>query len=230
MYKYAIGNLHNVPLERPEIFARGRLHASVPRPRPGALYHITNERTAQAMRKTNLYGLNLWDLEDRIRMEDFNSDNETLEAALSALAGRQGVVSYPLYHSDTPVNFCGPRLFLTDTGRLSDYTVFLIAGSVTSAGNGGTPRARLVKMQGNTFPVIPGTQFEFAPGAFCYILLPMRSAGRTLQGFFLSQDKFQAIHQSSPMDEVMYLYLGSGAGGASDPNMWIQDCQVLALR
>ena len=85
MYKYAIGNLHNVPLERPEIFARGRLHASVPRPRPGALYHITNERTAQAMRKTNLYGLNLWDLEDRIRMEDFNSDNETLEAALSAL-------------------------------------------------------------------------------------------------------------------------------------------------
>jgi len=37
------------------------------------------------MKQTENYRLNQWDLTDRIRMEDFNSDNAKLEAALAGL-------------------------------------------------------------------------------------------------------------------------------------------------
>ena len=40
------------------------------------------------MKQTGAYQLNQWELTDRIRMEDFNSDNAKVDAALSALSGR----------------------------------------------------------------------------------------------------------------------------------------------
>ena len=42
------------------------------------------------MKQTGQYGLNQWDLSDRIRMEDFNADNFKIAAALAGLgAGRR---------------------------------------------------------------------------------------------------------------------------------------------
>ena len=40
------------------------------------------------MNKTSNYQLNQWELTDRIRMEDFNGDNEKIDAALAGLAGQ----------------------------------------------------------------------------------------------------------------------------------------------
>ena len=37
------------------------------------------------MEQTNNYGLNQWDQQDRILMEDFNTDNAKIEAALQQL-------------------------------------------------------------------------------------------------------------------------------------------------
>ena len=37
------------------------------------------------MKQTGAYQLNQWELTDRIRMEDFNSDNTKVDAALAAL-------------------------------------------------------------------------------------------------------------------------------------------------
>lgn len=37
------------------------------------------------MKQTENYGLNQWELADRIRMEDFNGDNEKVDAALAGL-------------------------------------------------------------------------------------------------------------------------------------------------
>lgn len=37
------------------------------------------------MKQTEHYGLNQWELADRIRMEDFNGDNEKVDAALAGL-------------------------------------------------------------------------------------------------------------------------------------------------
>ena len=38
------------------------------------------------MKQTENYGLNQWELADRIRMEDFNGDNEKVDAALKGQA------------------------------------------------------------------------------------------------------------------------------------------------
>ena len=40
------------------------------------------------MRETSNYKLSQWDKTDRIQMEDFNSDNTKVDAALAALSGR----------------------------------------------------------------------------------------------------------------------------------------------
>ena len=37
------------------------------------------------MKQTERYGLNQWDLSDRIRMEDFNADNQITDTILAAL-------------------------------------------------------------------------------------------------------------------------------------------------
>lgn len=42
------------------------------------------------MRKTEHYSLNQWDLSDEIKMEDFNQDNASVDAALAALAAIAG--------------------------------------------------------------------------------------------------------------------------------------------
>ena len=40
------------------------------------------------MKQTEQYGLNQWELTDRIRMEDFNADNAKIAAALAGKTGR----------------------------------------------------------------------------------------------------------------------------------------------
>ena len=49
------------------------------------------------MKQTENYGLNQWELTDRIRMEDFNGDNAKIDAALKAIsdttAAQQGAVT-----------------------------------------------------------------------------------------------------------------------------------------
>ena len=36
------------------------------------------------MKKTAQFGLNQWEMSDRIQMDDFNADNAAIEAALAA--------------------------------------------------------------------------------------------------------------------------------------------------
>lgn len=44
------------------------------------------------MRQTSHYQLNQWEKDDRIQMEDFNRDNEKIDAALGSLDGRLAVL------------------------------------------------------------------------------------------------------------------------------------------
>ena len=50
--------------------------------------HSPCKKGGDGMKQTGAYQLNQWELTDRIRMEDFNSDNAKVDAALSALSGR----------------------------------------------------------------------------------------------------------------------------------------------
>jgi len=45
------------------------------------------------MKKTQKYGLNQWEMTDRVLMKDFNADNAKLESALSSLASKDSSLS-----------------------------------------------------------------------------------------------------------------------------------------
>lgn len=50
--------------------------------------HSPCKKGGDGMKQTGAYQLNQWELTDRIRMEDFNSDNTKVDAALAALSSR----------------------------------------------------------------------------------------------------------------------------------------------
>ena len=55
--------------------------------------HSPCKKGGDGMKQTGAYQLNQWELTDRIRMEDFNSDNTKVDAALAALSGRVDTIN-----------------------------------------------------------------------------------------------------------------------------------------
>lgn len=209
MYKYAISNLHNVPLETAGFFAFARFRAH--RGPGGPYIYITNERTAQAMRKTNLYGLNLWDLEDRIKMEDFNSDNEKLEAALSSLA--RGAKNFGILTSSGSETMSGQYFWPNSDTRWGDYSLMLIVGNLRPVSSGDSVFVRL-SAPGQT---TPETEFVFPSGGFFLLLTPMRWADIGVQGLFGCSGTMKGFQGTTPFQDFTTLYFGgrTAAGGSA---------------
>ena len=61
------------------------------------------------MKQTSNYQLNQWEMTDRIRMEDFNADNQKIEAALDGLKGLCNAQTYIMPYTGTGEN--GPKVF-----------------------------------------------------------------------------------------------------------------------
>ncbi|WP_300690765.1 hypothetical protein [uncultured Oscillibacter sp.] len=62
------------------------------------------------MKQTDQYGLNQWDLSDRIRMEDFNADNFKIAAALAGLDARADGLGSQIATLDGQVSGLGQQL------------------------------------------------------------------------------------------------------------------------
>ena len=83
------------------------------------------------MKQTQNYQLNQWEKTDRIKMEDFNGDNEKIDVALKTLAGqvasKANSSSRRLSHSATEVIF-RPSAVCSNSGRFTgsawSYIVF----------------------------------------------------------------------------------------------------------
>jgi len=93
------------------------------------------------MKQTEQYGLNQWELADRVRMDDFNSDNRKIDAELTLLRenlfglafyiGQQGLLNQV---KDFFVNTQYP--ILTFAFNPGDY--YTLEGDITVADNRGT--------------------------------------------------------------------------------------------
>ena len=62
-----------------------------------------------AMKQTSNYQLNQWEMTDRIQMEDFNADNQKIEAALDGLKGLCNAQAYIMPYTGTGED--GPKVF-----------------------------------------------------------------------------------------------------------------------
>ena len=84
------------------------------------------------MRKTEHYQLNLWDAEDAILREDFNADNEKIEAALADIAAGGVKVANGHYIGDgattVQLNVGFNPKFLIICGPDPDYRMMYLEG------------------------------------------------------------------------------------------------------
>ena len=75
------------------------------------------------MKKTAQFGLNQWEMSDRIQMQDFNRDNAAIEAALGTRNCQFYTASY-VGDGQTTLNLTFPHkpmiLFITRNGWLSE--------------------------------------------------------------------------------------------------------------
>ena len=71
------------------------------------------------MKKTEQYNLNQWEASDRIRMEDFNADNQRVEAALIQKPGRAQLIAQQTFTSE-PV-LANAAFHVLKDGNWSDW-------------------------------------------------------------------------------------------------------------
>lgn len=85
------------------------------------------------MRQTDQYGLNQWELSDRIRMEDFNADNFKIAAALAGLGARADGLGGQVSGLDSQISTLGGQITTLD-GQVSGLGEQLSALGGTVAG------------------------------------------------------------------------------------------------
>lgn len=106
------------------------------------------------MRKTEHYQLNLWDAEDAILREDFNADNEKIEAALADIVANGLKIATGSYvgtgrynNTYTSLTFpFAPKLLIVQNSTNADYRMIYPVGAEST----------LVYNRGDsTYPVRP---------------------------------------------------------------------------
>lgn len=75
------------------------------------------------MQQTEQYGLNQWELSDRIRMEDFNADNLKIAEALAGKLGKVEILSS--VHQDLGSTFGIQTVLPTDWNDWALFGIFL---------------------------------------------------------------------------------------------------------
>ena len=85
------------------------------------------------MKQTAQFGLNQWERTDRVLMEDFNNDNQKIDAALAGLESRSGLKLIKSWTLETSMR--GVDITLTDTDWTAWKTIIIdvIPASGTSA-------------------------------------------------------------------------------------------------
>lgn len=177
------------------------------------------------MRQTEHYGLNLWDLSDRIRMDDFNGDNAKLDAAMKALENRAGVTL--LNQASYTAHPTGPRIPIWRDGEPAweNYSAVLICGCASEAEAGTTPWAsiKVPLNPGSTF-FSTGISLDFSYGGFMYIILPFRGSSTKLEGFFLSSGQFKYFQTDNTLTVYSHIEVtalnGNQVKKINVPKLW----------
>lgn len=132
------------------------------------------------MKKTEHYQLNQWEASDRIRMEDFNADNQRLEAALLEKPGRMELIS-TFTGGDDDFLIAAPILYApkVDWGQWERVIFFqdfhktpFKAGEVIQIG---------LNLEGG----IIDEEFDIPAGSFAAILFPNHNAEGMIRMFVI---------------------------------------------
>lgn len=167
------------------------------------------------MRKTNYLGLNLWDLEDRIKMEDFNSDHELLDQALRRAS--QGARHLLNFSDNSGKNlssgqtYWGPNAF----ARWEDYSLVLIYGNLRPVNSGDSVFFRILPDNFNADLNTPEVEIIFPSGGFFALLTPLHDEGRMIQGLLGSSGTLKSFRGKTPFRDFTTLRYGGIKAGTT---------------
>ena len=143
------------------------------------------------MKQTERFGLNLWELGDLIRMEDFNADNERLETALAGLGGitiaRGSVGGADCLEAGIPIQD------LESWGKWNLVGLLLLARDFQESSGS--------YILHRPDPAC-GVQFQTPNPNGLYLFAPGKNGGRTVQGAFLSTDMVRFFRGNRPFQQV----------------------------
>ena len=154
------------------------------------------------MKQTEQFGLNLWELQDLVRMEDFNSDNAKLEAALASLAqGGAKIKTYAGYSGDSSSLAVG--IPIRHIGAWQDWkaaALLIIPQNFSGSG---------ARHSLNTISSSPacGVQFQSTSAGALYLFLPNKDPERLVQGVFFSADMCRFFVGTRPFREAVTVYV-----------------------
>lgn len=139
------------------------------------------------MKQTPNYGLNQWELGDRIRMEDFNADNDITDTILAELDGeldeKLGRASLYWTTPGTSGTTSGPST-ISPIGLVKDwnnyeYVIMMVDVPEGSQRTGSPLEIRICDKPYETIATIP-------EDSFIIIFRPLRNASNKIQGTLLS--------------------------------------------
>lgn len=132
------------------------------------------------MKQTDQYGLNQWELSDRIQMEDFNADNAKIDTALAGMLGRASLYwSVPA----TPGSTTGPKTInpsgLVDDWSNYEYVIMMVDIPEGDQRTGSPLEIQIGNNPSETVATIP-------EDSFIVIFRSRRNASSKVQGTILS--------------------------------------------
>lgn len=166
------------------------------------------------MTQTEHYGLNLWDLSDRIKMEDFNGDNQKIDTALAALAAAGGGVKMIRSTVSSGIVFNSGCYILKTADPLAwdEFSVVIIMGNITEVQDEGTPYFFLGPRSSSNFYDKDVAKFNFQPGGYLCLLTPMKDHTRNMEGLFLGGGNIQSFWLDKTFGEMPFCFVGCEKG------------------
>jgi len=143
------------------------------------------------MKQTEHYQLNQWELPDRIRMEDFNTDNAKLDAALGALnaglAGRLGQIELlDSFTRDT--NFGYQGFYAVPRGYgWADFAVTAATIIPNDLESSAQDQITVTIKDGETLGIVTG-------GPILVVFFPLHDPTRKTQGLIFCRDGSRMFH------------------------------------
>ena len=128
------------------------------------------------MKQTEQYGLNQWELTDRIRMADFNTDNAKIAAALAGKTGRLEKITFNSLGS--PSLGLGTKPFVSNWNEW-EMTLFFLHANYTPAGAASQLKVQFECSNGSTQPQVVAL---LEPDSLLMIFFPRHDENSLVEG------------------------------------------------
>ena len=160
------------------------------------------------MKQTDQYGLNQWELSDRIRMEDFNADNAKIDTALAGMLGRASLywMTPPGQDGECRTKSIDPSGLVKDWSNY-EYVVMMVDFPESPYRTGKPLEIGI----GNPADVV----FTIPEDSFLVIFRPRRDASSKIQGTVLSAGGVKFFTSQHTFDQFNHVSIKPTGGHTS---------------